>query len=176
MFIMRKLMSIRKSFSFGSAIVFSVVVLMFSACSKTVEDEPAETQVTASAGDAAGSTATPVSADVGAVRDATFNAFLTKLQAASAKRDAQAMAPLMTTDFGYRIEPVGMGEGVFQHWDENNLWPELELVLKEKWVPLGNYLVAPSEFAVSPTIYSGYRAGCIKVSGIWKFAYFVSGR
>ena len=82
----------------------------------------------------------------------------------------------MTTDFGYRIEPLGEGKGVFEYWDQNNVWPELELIVKERFVPNGEkYMVAPAEFVTNPDRYSGYRAGLRLENGSWKFAYFVTG-
>ncbi len=49
----------------------------------------------------------------------------------------------------------------------------LQLVLGERWVPKGNFMVSPPEFATDPN-YHGYRAGIANVNGSWKFAYFVT--
>jgi hypothetical protein len=61
---------------------------------------------------------------------------------------------------------------VFDYWERNNLWPELKLVLNEKFVPSGNYMVAPPEVTYDPD-YKGYRAGLQLVNGSWRFAFFV---
>jgi hypothetical protein len=106
--------------------------------------------------------------------DVAFQAFVGRLRKAVAARDMQALASMMTSNFGYRIEPPGEGEGVFQFWDERGVWPELEMILGEKFVPKGNYMVAPPQFATNPEHYTGYRAGIANVNGAWRFAYFVA--
>ena len=108
--------------------------------------------------------------------DKSFQSFLSRLRQAVQARDMDAIASMMTTDFGYRIEPLGEGKGVFEYWDQNNVWPELELVIREHFVPNGDkYMVAPGEFVTNPENYSGYRAGLRLENGSWKFAYFVTG-
>ena len=107
--------------------------------------------------------------------DQSFLAFLGRLRQAIRAHDVDTLASMMTTDFGY-LYPDGEGKGVFEYWDQNNVWPELELVIKERFVPKGNaYMVAPAEFATDPEHYSGYRAGLKLVNGSWKFAYFITG-
>ncbi len=113
----------------------------------------------------------PAMKDMGS--DVSFQGFVGRLRKAVAVRDMQAIASMMTANFGYRIEPPGEGEGVFQYWDENGVWPELEAILREKFVPKGNFMVAPAQFAAEEQ-YSGYRAGITNVGGSWKFAYFVN--
>lgn len=113
--------------------------------------------------------------------DVAFQAFLNRLRKAAQAHDANELAAMMTTDFGYRLDPPGEGPGVFDYWDQNNVWPELNLVLNETFVVNnvgeGNeYMVAPSEFVINPESYAGYRAGIRLVNGSWKFAYFVSGK
>lgn len=105
--------------------------------------------------------------------DVAFQAFRERLRKAVAQRDVQAMAGMMTPNFGYSWEAGGEGGGVFEYWDRNNLWPELKLVLKEKFVPSGNYMVAPAEVTFDPD-YKGYRAGLTQVNGAWRFAFFVA--
>lgn len=107
--------------------------------------------------------------------DLAFQSFLSRLRQAVQRHDADTLASMMTQDFGYRLDPPGEGDGVFAFWDQNNVWPELELVLKERFIPKENYMVAPSEFIVNPAGYNGYRAGIRLENGGWKFAYFVSG-
>ena len=112
--------------------------------------------------------------------DVNFQAFINRLRQAVQARDLHAVASMMTTNFGYRLDPPAEGDGVFAYWDQNNVWPELELVLKEPFVVnnigSGNeYMVAPAEFVTSPESYTGYRAGIVLSNGSWKFAYFVSG-
>lgn len=108
--------------------------------------------------------------------DVAFQSFLTRLRGAIKQHDVQTLAGMMTTDFGYRLDPIGEGAGVFEYWDQSNIWPELELVINERFVPNGNYMVAPPEFALPNSQYSGYRAGIKIENGSWKFAYFVSGQ
>jgi hypothetical protein len=104
-----------------------------------------------------------------------FQAFVGRLRKAVEAHDVNAIAAMMTVDFGYRLNPEGSGPGVFQFWDENNLWVELQGVLAEHFVPKDSYMVAPPQFADPATQYDGYRAGIRRVNGSWKFAYFVNG-
>lgn len=111
--------------------------------------------------------------------DTAFLGFVGRLRRAVAAHDAEAVAGMMTADFGYLLEATpedsGEGKGVFAYWDRANVWPELQLVLNERFVPSGSaYMVAPPEFAAEET-YHGYRAGLQLVNGGWKFAYFVKG-
>lgn len=104
-----------------------------------------------------------------------FQAFLGRLRKAVQAHDVNTVATMMTSDFGYRLNPVGAGDGVFQYWDEKNIWPELEAVLSEQFAPKDAYMVAPPQFADPAGQYDGYRAGIRRVNGSWKFAYFVNG-
>lgn len=104
-----------------------------------------------------------------------FQSFLGRLRLAVQAHDLNAVAAMMTVDFGYRLTPIGSGPGVFQYWDEKNIWPELNAVLAEQFVPKGDYMVAPAQFADPASQYDGYRAGIRRVNGSWKFAYFVNG-
>lgn len=104
--------------------------------------------------------------------DVAFQAFMGRLNKAVAAHDLQTMASMMTSNFGYRLDPPGEGDGVFQYWDQNNVWPELQAVLTQRFVPKDNFMVAPLSFTIDPQ-YSGYRAGMTLVNGSWKFAYFV---
>jgi hypothetical protein len=108
-----------------------------------------------------------------------FQAFVGRLRKAVKAHDANTLASMMTPNFGYRLGATEAedrkGEGVFQYWDENNLWEELDGILSEKFVPKGNYMVAPPQFADENLNYDGYRAGIVRVNGSWKFAYFVNG-
>ena len=108
-----------------------------------------------------------------------FQAFVGRLRKAVQARDMNTIAQMMTTDFAYVMgstaEQDKKGEGVFQYWDENGLWPELEGILAEKFVKKGDYMVAPPQFANPAVDYDGYRAGIRRVNGSWKFVYFVNG-
>lgn len=108
-----------------------------------------------------------------------FQAFLGRLRKAVQAHDLQAVAEMMTPDFafvmGATAEQDRKGEGVFQYWDENGLWPELEGILSERFVKKGDFMVAPPQFADPAIEYDGYRAGLRRVNGSWKFAYFVNG-
>src|SRR5207249_7178785 len=63
--------------------------------------------------------------------DVDFDAFISRLRKAVTAHDMNTIATMMTPDFGYSLNPERSGEGVFQYWDENNLWPELEGILSE---------------------------------------------
>lgn len=107
--------------------------------------------------------------------DIDFQAFVGRLRKAVKAHDVNTLASMMTVDFGYRLNPDASGAGVFQYWDENGLWLELEGILSERFVPKGNFMVAPPQFADENLNYDGYRAGILRVGGSWKFAYFVNG-
>jgi len=107
--------------------------------------------------------------------DVDFQAFVGRLRKAVAAHDVNTLAEMMTPDFGYSLNPEKSGEGVFKYWDEQNLWPELDGILSEKFVKKGGYMVAPPQFADESLNYDGYRAGLRRINGSWKFAYFVNG-
>jgi hypothetical protein len=107
--------------------------------------------------------------------DVDFDAFIGRLRKAVTAHDMNTIAQMMTADFGYSLNPEKSGEGVFQYWDQNNLWPELEGILSETFVKKQDYMVAPPQFADPSLNYDGYRAGIRRVNGSWKFAYFVNG-
>jgi hypothetical protein len=107
--------------------------------------------------------------------DVDLQAFVGRLRKAVAAHDVNTLAEMMTPDFGYSLNPEKSGEGVFKYWDEQNLWPELDGILSEKFVKKGGYMVAPPQFADESLNYDGYRAGLQRVNGSWKFAYFVNG-
>lgn len=107
--------------------------------------------------------------------DATFMSFVGRLRKAIGNRDRELLRTMMTDNFGYSLNPLLTGPGAFDYWDRNNLWTELELVARDRWQPLGNYMVTPVEFALVPENYRSYRAGATLVNGSWRFAYFVTG-
>ena len=107
--------------------------------------------------------------------DVDFDGFVSRLRKAVQAHDMNTIAQMMTADFGYSLNPERSGDGVFQYWDENNLWPEVEGILSEKFVKKQEYMVAPPQFADPSLNYDGYRAGIKRVNGSWKFAYFVNG-
>jgi hypothetical protein len=107
--------------------------------------------------------------------DVDFQAFLGRLRKAIAKRDVETLKSMMTDDFGYKLDPPMGGPGVFQYWEQENLWPELDGILSERFVKKGVFMVAPSQFADPSLNYDGYRIGITRVRGSWKFAYFVNG-
>jgi hypothetical protein len=107
--------------------------------------------------------------------DVDFQAFVGRLRKAVAKRDVDTIKSMMTEDFGYKLEPPMSGPGVFQYWEQENLWPELDGVLSERFVKKGAFMVAPPQFADPSLNYDGYRIGITRVRGSWKFAYFVNG-
>jgi hypothetical protein len=114
--------------------------------------------------------------------DVDFYAFLGRLRKAVAARDKEMLKSMMTENFGYKlnpamqgVEPSASGPGVFQYWDDQDLWPELAGILSEKFVKYKGYMVAPPQFADPSLNYDAYRAGITRVNGSWKFAYFVNG-
>jgi len=108
--------------------------------------------------------------------DVDFQAFVGRLRKAVAEHDVNTIATMMTANFGYKLNPPLEGEGVFKYWDQENLWPELEGILSEKFVKGdGDYMVAPPQFADKSLNYDGYRAGISRVSGRCTVAYFVNG-
>jgi len=107
--------------------------------------------------------------------DVDFQAFVGRLRKAVAKRDVETIKSMMTEDFGYKLEPPMSGPGVFQYWEQENLWPELDGVLSERFVKKGAFMVSPPQFADPSLNYDGYRIGITRVRGSWKFAYFVNG-
>lgn len=114
--------------------------------------------------------------------DVDFYAFVGRLHKAVAAHDKETLKSMMTPNFGYKlqpkmegIEPSAEGPGVFKYWDDEDLWPELDGILSEKFVKFKGYLVAPPQFADPSVNYDGYRAGIVQINGSWKFAYFVNG-
>mgnify|MGYP000931395549 CR=1 FL=1 len=106
-------------------------------------------------------------------RDVSFQSFVSRLRKAVQARDIVTLSSMMAPNFGYSWAPGGEGPGVFDYWDQHRLWPEVDRTLRQKFVPSGNFMVAPPEVASDPD-YSGYRAGLRLVNGSWRFAYFVS--
>jgi hypothetical protein len=107
--------------------------------------------------------------------DVDFQAFVGRLRKAVAAHDINTLAGMMTPDFGYSLKPEKSGEGVFKYWEDQNLWPELDGILSEKFVKKGDYMVSPPQFADESLNYDGYRIGIRRINGSWKFAYFVNG-
>src|SRR5207248_11254729 len=86
-----------------------------------------------------------------------FDPFIGRLRKAVATHDMNAIAQMMTADLGYSRNPEQSGQGVFQYWDQNNLWPELEGILSERCVNKQDYMVAPPQFAAPSLTDDGYR-------------------
>src|ERR1041384_5542255 len=114
-------------------------------------------------------------ADLREGQDVDFQAFVGRLRKAVTKRDIETLKSMMTEDFGYKLDPALSGAGVFKYWDQENLWPELDGILAERFVKKGAFMVSPPQFADPSLNYDGYRAGITRVRGSWKFAYFVNG-
>jgi len=108
--------------------------------------------------------------------DVDFQAFVSRLRKAVTAHDVDMLKTMMTDDFGYNLNPEMSGQaGVFKYWEEQDLWPELDGILSEKFVKKGAFMVAPPQFADPSVNYDGYRAGIRRINGSWKFAYFVNG-
>src|SRR5437762_14200490 len=73
--------------------------------------------------------------------DVDFQAFLGRLRKAVAKRDVETLKSMMTSDFGYKLDPPMAGPGVFQYWEQENLLPELYGILSERFVKQGAFIV-----------------------------------
>ena len=114
-------------------------------------------------------------ADLRESTDVDFQAFLGRLRKAIAKRDVEMLKSMMTDDFGFKLDPPMSGPGVFQYWEQENLWPELDGILSERFVKKGAFMVSPPQFADPSLNYDGYRIGIARIRGSWKFAYFVNG-
>lgn len=147
------------------SLIALVILLPLAGCKTTKEDEKKDdTAATRNMEDPSG--------------DVTYQAFVGRLRKAVAARNAQLVASMMTKNFGYLLQPEdgfsGEGAGVFEYWEKKGLWNELELVLQERFVPKGGFMVAPPEFADEPG-FKGHRAGITMVNGSWRFAYFVAG-
>lgn len=146
-----------------------VVALAFTACPTTDPKKSAKKPATTA----------PEQPTKPADDEVDFQAFIGRLRRAVRARDVNMIASMMTPNFGYVLGATPAedrtGLGVFQYWEENNLWPEVEGILSEKFVPNEGFMVAPSQFVYDPEAYSGYRAGIRRVNGSWKFAYFVNG-
>lgn len=111
--------------------------------------------------------------------DVDFQAFVGRLRKAIKAHDVNTIAAMMTPDFAYVLGATPaedrQGAGVFQYWDENSLWVELDGILSERFVQKEGFMVAPKQFADPAAEYVGYRAGIRRVNGSWKFVYFVNG-
>src|SRR5688572_8380741 len=53
--------------------------------------------------------------------------FIRKLRAGAKERNLEMLASMMLPNFGFSLNPLREGDGVFQYWDENQLWDEIEL-------------------------------------------------
>ena len=106
--------------------------------------------------------------------DVDFQAFVGRLKKAVSAHDANTLASMMTTDFGYSLNPEKSGDGVFASWDEHGLWTELDAILTERFAKKGEFWVAPPQFADESLNYTGYRVGVRRVGESWKFVYFVN--
>ena len=149
------------------------VLIGLSLCSTSCKTTPQTTDTTHPA--ATPKKKPPVTTLADQSGDQAFQSFIGRLRLAVRAHDVETIASMMTTDFGYQNDPPLQGPGVFAYWDEHNLWPELELIVKDRFVPKGDqYMVAPPEYVTNFDNYSGYRAGIRLLNGSWKFAFFVN--
>jgi hypothetical protein len=105
-------------------------------------------------------------------KDPSFQAFIGRLRIAVNKRDAKMLSTMVAPNFGYRWDFPPPGENPMDYWERKQLWDELAAVLKKRFVPKDDYMVAPPAVVDDPD-YAGYRAGMLMINGSWKFAYFV---
>jgi hypothetical protein len=105
--------------------------------------------------------------------DVTFQGFVGQLKIAVSRRDRAMLSSLMAPNFGYRWDDGPPGEDPFMYWDKNNLWPELNALMNERWVPYDGFMVVPPQLALDSE-YRGFRAGVQQINGSWRFAYFVA--
>lgn len=108
-----------------------------------------------------------------ASKDPSFQGFVGRLQTAARTKDVEMLASVMAPGFGFRWETPPPGETVFAYWNEHNVWPQLNEVLRAGFAPSGDFMVAPPEFAANPESYQGWRAGVRMIGGSWRFVYFV---
>ncbi len=78
-----------------------------------------------------------------------FKRLSARLRKAVSQRDIATLKSMMTEDFGYKLDPAMSGPGVFQYWDQENLWPELDghfsrAVRQKRRVPGGSAAVCRS--------------------------------
>ncbi|MGI8889476.1 MAG: hypothetical protein ACR2G0_01665 [Chthoniobacterales bacterium] len=108
-----------------------------------------------------------------------FQAFVGRLRKAVKAHDAETIASMMTPNFAFVLGATPaedrQGAGVFQYWDENGLWVELDGILSERFAAKDGYMVSPPQFADPGAQYTGYRVGVRRENGSWKFVYFVNG-
>lgn len=106
--------------------------------------------------------------------DPSFGSFLGRLRIAVQKRDRPMLSTMLAPDFGWRWDEAPAGETAFDYWDKNELWPELDKLMSQKFTPHESYMVSPPAFASDPA-YRGYRCGIRQVNGSWRLAYFITG-
>lgn len=99
--------------------------------------------------------------------------FLEKLRDGVRRKDYGLLASLMTPTFGYQLNPPLEGEGVFEYWDEHNMWPEIDRIVHLPFSDLQGYHVSPPEFVQDPQGYVGVRTGIVQVGEGWRWAYLV---
>jgi hypothetical protein len=104
--------------------------------------------------------------------DVSFQAFVGRLKIAAAARDRDALADMMTRDFGYRWDAAPEDETPFSYWDAQKLWPRLREVVSQKWTAHDGYMVVPAA-AAEDAASGSFRAGIAMIDGAWRFAYFV---
>jgi len=114
-----------------------------------------------------------VDAKKDASKDPSFQGFVGRLQTAARTKDVEMLASVMAPDFGYRWDTPPPGDTVFAYWNDQNVWPQLNEVLRAGFAPSGDFMVAPPEFAANPETYQGWRAGLRSIGGSWRFVYFV---
>lgn len=101
----------------------------------------------------------------------SLESFLDRLRTAVAARDTQTMTWMMSPQFVYRTNPVGLGYGAFQYWDQNHLWPQVQEAVSQRFVPMNGDMVSPPDFPTNP--YGvGPHAGVKNVNGVWQFVFF----
>ena len=107
--------------------------------------------------------------------DPSFQGFIGRLKTAVQTKDQNMLRSLMVpaAEFGYRWDSVPPGDNIFTYWDLNNLWPDLNHLLDQKFSLLDGFMVSPPEFAADPSNYAGYRVGIKQIRGAWRFVYFV---
>src|SRR2546430_8994530 len=75
--------------------------------------------------------------------DVDFQAFLGRLRKAVAKRDVETLKSMMTSDFGYKLDPPMAAARGFLYLGKEKLLSGLDGVLSERFVKKNAFLVAP---------------------------------
>ena len=112
--------------------------------------------------------------------DVDFQAFVGRLRQAVEARDMNTIAAhddarILPTPWAARRRRIKRATAFFSIGTRRGCGRSWPGILSEKFVKKEDFMVAPPQFADPAVAYDGYRAGIRRVSGSWKFVYFVNG-